>query len=189
MTQNQPISLQQTAMYFGTLMGLFWIIKFTFLPLGFTIPLLQLLFVLLTFFVPILGYLYARKFRNRYCGGSITFSRAFYCGGSITFSRAFAFTVLMYLFAALLAAVAHYIYFRYIDNGFLIDSYIGQLEAMKPTATEELKESIDQFIEGFSLISSLSPIQLTFQLISQNFLYGTLLALPTALLVMRRKKQ
>lgn len=177
MTQNQPISLQQTAMYFGTLMGLFWIIKFTFLPLGFTIPLLQLLFVLLTFFVPILGYLYARKFRNRYCGGSITFSRAF------------AFTVLMYLFAALLAAVAHYIYFRYIDNGFLIDSYIGQLEAMKPTATEELKESIDQFIEGFSLISSLSPIQLTFQLISQNFLYGTLLALTTALLVMRRKRQ
>ena len=132
---------------------------------------------MLTFFVPILGYLYARKFRNRYCGGSITFSRAF------------AFTVLMYLFAALLAAVAHYIYFRYIDNGFLIDSYIGQLEAMKPTATEELKESIDQFIEGFSLISSLSPIQLTFQLISQNFLYGTLLALPTALLVMRRKRQ
>lgn len=177
MTQNQPISLQQTAMYFGTLMGLFWIIKFAFLPLGFTIPLLQLLFVLLTFFVPILGYLYARKFRNRYCGGSITFSRAF------------AFTVLMYLFAALLAAVAHYIYFRYIDNGFLIDSYIGQLEAMKPTATEELKESIDQFIEGFSLISSLSPIQLTFQLISQNFMYGVLLALPTALLVMRRKKQ
>ena len=177
MTQNQPISLQQTAMYFGTLMGLFWIIKFTFLPLGFTIPLLQLLFVLLTFFVPILGYLYARKFRNRYCGGSITFSRAF------------AFTVLMYLFAALLAAVAHYIYFRYIDNGFLIDSYIGQLEAMKPTATEELKESSDQFIEGFSLITSLSPIQLTFQLISQNFLYGTLLALPTALLVMRRKRQ
>lgn len=177
MTQNQPISLQQTSMYFGTLMGIFWIIKFTFLPLGFTIPLLQLLFVLLTFFVPILGYLYARKFRNRYCGGSITFSRAF------------AFTVLMYLFAALLAAVAHYIYFRYIDNGFLIDSYIGQLEAMKPTATEELKESIDQFIEGFSLISSLSPIQLTFQLISQNFLYGTLLALPTALLVMRRKCQ
>ena len=153
MTQNQPISLQQTSMYFGTLMGIFWIIKFTFLPLGFTIPLLQLLFVLLTFFVPILGYLYARKFRNRYCEGTITFSRAF------------AFTVLMYLFAALLAAVAHYIYFRYIDNGFLIDSYIGQLEAMKPTA------------------------KLTFQLISQNFLYGVLLALPTALLVMRRKKQ
>ena len=177
MTQNQPISLQQTAMYFGTLMGLFWIIKFTFLPLGFTIPLLQLLFVLLTFFVPILGYLYARKFRNRYCGGSITFSRAFAC------------TVVMCLFAALWAAVAHYIYCRCINNGFLIDSYIGQLEAMKPTATEELKESIDQFIEGFSLISSLSPIQLTFQLISQNFMYGVLLALPTALLVMRRKKQ
>ncbi len=176
MTQDQPIHLQQTAMYFGTFMGLFWIIKFTFLPLGFTIPLLQFLFVLLTCFVPILGYLYTRKFRDRYSGGSITFSRAF------------AFTVLMYFFAALLAAVAHYIYFRFLDNGFLAESYIGQLEAMKPAATEELKESIDQFIEGFSLISSLSPIQLTFQLISQNFMYGVLLALPTSLLVMRKKR-
>lgn len=176
MTQDQPIHLQQTAMYFGTFMGLFWIIKFTFLPLGFTIPLLQFLFVLLTCFVPILGYLYTRKFRDRYCGGSITFSRAF------------AFTVLMYFFAALLAAVAHYIYFRFLDNGFLAESYIGQLEAMKLAATEELKESIDQFIEGFSLISSLSPIQLTFQLISQNFMYGVLLALPTSLLVMRKKR-
>ncbi len=57
MTSNKPMTLQQHAMRFGTLMGLFWILKFILLPVGFTIPLLQLLFLLLTLFVPILGYI------------------------------------------------------------------------------------------------------------------------------------
>ena len=92
MTNEQPITLQEGAMRFGTFMGVFWIIKFSFLPLGFTMPLLQLLFILLTLFVPVLGVIYARRFRNKYCGGIITFGRAYI------------FTFLLYLFAALLAA-------------------------------------------------------------------------------------
>lgn len=97
MPTDKPITLQEHAMRFGTFMGIFWIFKFIFLPLGFTIPLLQLLFVLLTLFVPVLGYIYVRKFRNTYCNGEISFFRAFL------------FTLYMYLFAALLAAVAHYV--------------------------------------------------------------------------------
>ena len=45
------------------------------LPLGFTIPLLQLLFILLTLFVPVLGYIYARRFRNKYRDGNFSFLR------------------------------------------------------------------------------------------------------------------
>ena len=60
MTNEQPITLQEGAMRFGTFMGVFWIIKFSFLPLGFTMPLLQLLFILLTLFVPVLGVIYAQ---------------------------------------------------------------------------------------------------------------------------------
>lgn len=102
MTSNKPMTLQQHAMRFGTLMGLFWILKFILLPVGFTIPLLQLLFLLLTLFVPILGYIYVRKYRERECGGELNFLQAF------------AFTSLMYLFAIVLVAMAHYIYFRFI---------------------------------------------------------------------------
>lgn len=78
MPTDKPITLQEHAMRFGTFMGIFWIFKFIFLPLGFTIPLLQLLFVLLTLFVPVLGYIYVRKFRNTYCNGEISFSVLFY---------------------------------------------------------------------------------------------------------------
>lgn len=152
MPTDKPITLQEHAMRFGTFMGIFWIFKFIFLPLGFTIPLLQLLFVLLTLFVPVLGYIYVRKFRNTYCNGEISFFRAFL------------FTLYMYLFAALLAAVAHYVYFRFIDQGFLADSYLQQLESIKASAQGEMVSSIDQLIQAFDTISSLTPLQLTFQL-------------------------
>ena len=55
MTTERPITLQEYAMRFGTYMGLFWIFKFIFLPIGFSIPLLQLLFILMTLFVPVLA--------------------------------------------------------------------------------------------------------------------------------------
>ena len=177
MPTDKPITLQEHAMRFGTFMGIFWIFKFIFLPLGFTIPLLQLLFVLLTLFVPVLGYIYVRKFSNTYCNGEISFFRAFL------------FTLYMYLFAALLAAVAHYVYFRFIDQGFLADSYLQQLESIKASAQGEMVSSIDQLIQAFDTISSLTPLQLTFQLIFQNIFYGILLAIPTGLVAMKQKKR
>ncbi len=175
--EDKPKTLQQPAMHFGTFMGLFWIIKFTFLPLGFRIPLLQLFFILMTCFVPILGYIYVRKYRDKYCDGELSFMRGF------------TFTISMYFFAALLSAVGHYIYFQFIDQGFIMSTYMGQLEEIKSSITGELELSIDQLIESLETISSLSPLQLTMQLISQNIFYGTLMAIPTALLAMKRKKQ
>lgn len=100
MTNYKP-TLQECAMRYGTGMGLLWAFKFMLFPLGLRIPFLQLLFIVLTIGVPFLGYIFAKKFRERHCGGSITFSRAFL------------FTTFMYMFASLFVAVVHYIYFRY----------------------------------------------------------------------------
>ena len=54
--------------------------------------------------------------------------------------------------------------------------------------TEEMKESVRQLTDALGVISSLSPLEMALQLLSQNFFYGVLLALPTALLTMKRKK-
>ncbi len=176
MITDRPVSIQEQAMRFGTYMGVFWIIKFIFLPLGFSFPLLQLCFVLCTLFVPVLGYLYTRKFRNT-C-----------CGGTVSFSRAFLFTVCMYIFAAMLTAVAHYIYFQFIDQGFLMDMYRQQLNETMQMVQGDLANSMEQIMIAFDTVAALTPIQLTFQLISQNVFYGIVLSLPTALLTMRYKK-
>ena len=42
--------------------------------------------------------------------------------------------------------------------------------------------------EAFMALGNLTPIELTMQLISQNVLYGSFLAIPTALFVMKKKK-
>ena len=176
MTTERPITLQEYAMRFGTYMGIFWIIKFIFLPAGFTVPILQLLFLMLTCFVPVLGIIYARRYRQ------------LYCGGYMTFGKAFAFTVSMYLFASLLTAAAHYIYFRFIDEGYLVNTYIDRLEMLEASGTEEMKTYISQLADMLGVVSSLSPLEITFQLLSQNFFYGLLMALPTALFAMKYKR-
>ena len=175
MTTEQTKSLQEHAMRFGTAMGIFWIFKFIFLPLGFTVPFLQLLFIILTCCVPFLGYRYARTFRDKYCGGKITFIRAY------------TFIIFMYLFAAVLTSAGHFIYFNFIDNGFITDNYLSQLDVLKSGVTGDMETSVNDLIETFNMIADMSPLQLTLQLIFQNIFYGSLMALPTALFVMKHK--
>ena len=94
------------------------------------------------------------------------------------------------MFAALFATIAHYIYFRYMDNGLIVGTYQDMLAQMSAIAsTEEMKASLDQFQQALDIISSLSPLDISIQLITQNIFYCTLLAIPTALLVKRKGPQ
>ena len=163
-------------MRYGTLMGIFWTLKFVFFPLGMQTPLFLMAFFLLTLIVPVVGFFFARQYRDRECGGVINFSRAFL------------FTSFMYLFATLFATIAHYIYFQYMDHGLIVNTYQGMLDQMGAVATSDMKASLDQFQQALDIIASLSPVEICIQLITQNFFYCTLIALPTALLVMRKPK-
>ena len=169
-------NFQEDAMRYGTLMGIFWTLKFVFFPLGMQTPLFLMAFFLLTLIVPVVGFFFARQYRDRECGGVINFSRAFL------------FTSFMYLFATLFATIAHYIYFQYMDHGLIVNTYQGMLDQMGAVATSDMKASLDQFQQALDIIASLSPVEICIQLITQNVFYCTLIALPTALLVMRKPK-
>lgn len=174
---NRPITLQEAAMRFGTFMGFFWIIKFSFIPLGFSVPLLHLLFILLTLFVPVLGYIYTKKYRDMYSEGRLTFGQGFL------------FSLFMYIAAIMLAFLAHYTYFRYLDNGFLVNIYQEQLNATKELAQGEMISLMEQSIRIFDEIASWTPLQKTFWMAWQNIFYCTPLAVITGLLTMKRNKQ
>lgn len=174
MTENRNY-LQKYAMHFGTYMGMYWILKFILFPLGFTIPFLLFLFMCLTLAVPFLGYHYAKMYRNKICGGTIGFAHA--C----------LFTLFMYMFASLLVAVAHYIYFQFIDHGFIINSYI-QLWDELMTNTPALIENKEVIKETIDTARSLTSINITMQLLSWDVFLGSILAIPTALMVMKKAK-
>lgn len=176
MTDKKP-TLQESAMRYGTLMGIFWTLKFVLFPAGMGMPVLLMAFFLLTLIVPVAGFFFVRQYRDRECEGVLNFSRAFL------------FTSFMYMFAALFTAVAHYIYFRYIDHGMIIATYQDMLSTMDQVATDGMKESIDQLQQALDAIATLSPLEITVQLLTQNIFNCTMLAIPTALLVMRKKKK
>ena len=176
MTENES-TLQEYAMRYGTAMGIFWACKFVLFPLGMSMPLLLIFFFILTLSVPILGYLFVRKYREQQCEGVLNFSRAYI------------FTIFMYMFASLFVAVIHYLYFRYMDNGMIVNTYQGMIDQMNAVATGDMKESLEQFRTALDVVSSLTPLEITLQLLTQNVFYCTILAIPTGLLVMRNKKK
>lgn len=172
---EKKINLQWCAMHFGTYMGIYWIAKFILFPTGLNHSTLLLLFIVLTIAVPFVGYRYARSFRDNVCGGTISFSRSWL------------FLFFMYLFAALLTAVAHYIYFRFFDNGLFSDTYIANIESLK--AVPAFAEAMDQSsIEAtIETIRSLTPIKMTMQWFTNNMFWGSILALITSLFVAKKK--
>lgn len=170
MTENRNY-LQKYAMHFGTYMGVYWILKFILFPLAMHIPFLSILFIILTLAVPFIGYYYAKMYRNKICGGSIEFSHAVL------------FTMFMYMFASLLLAVAYYIYFQFIDHGATINAIIKELR--KFIKLNENEEVINGMIDS---LKSWSPINITMQQLSLNVIWGSILAIPTGLLVMKKAK-
>ena len=166
--------LRRHAMLLGTYMGVFWIVKFALFPMGVRTSFLMLLFVVLTCCVPFMGYRYLRLFRDQACGGVIGFGRAWW------------FTVLMYLFASLLTAAGHYVYFAFIDGGRLVVA----LQEMWQEAVEQDLPGVALYAEtmeaSFEQIGQLSPIDIVVQLFCQNMYFCIFLAIPTALLAMRR---
>lgn len=161
-------------MHFGTYMGIYWIAKFTLFPLGFTNPFFKFLFIGLTLGVPFMGYRYARMYRDKACEGEMSFLSAWL------------FMIFMYMFAALLTAVAHYIYFRFIDNGFIAEQMTANIELF-PTELPNMKEFVDLMNATIETMNRMSPIELTMQLLSSNFLACSFLSLITAPFLVRRK--
>ena len=73
-------------------------------------------------------------------------------------------------------------------NVMIVNTYQGMLDQMSAVATDDMKVSLDQFQQALDIISGLSALDISLQLISQNIFYCTLIALPTALLVKRNNK-
>lgn len=161
-------------MHFGTYMGIFWIAKFAFLPLGLTSPFLLFIFVGLTIMVPVMGYRFTKLFRDKICGETITFMQAF------------VFQVFMYMFASLLTAAGHYIYFRFIDKGYIVQ-VCRDFIANVPAEQLSMNPYLELFKSNLDFMETQTAIELTMQHFTTNVLYCSLIALVTALFVIRKK--
>lgn len=169
-------------MNFGAVVGVYYIGKFCFFPLSLHSTMAALLFLGLTLVVPFLIYRLAKRYRD------------FYCEGRIEFSRAFAFSMLTMALGSLLAAAAHYIYFAFIDGGAMIGALqdslaqlqevdLSALDGANTDAVVQFNQYIEVMRQTVGQLQSMSPIDITMGMLSNNVSWSVILSLPIALIV------
>ena len=166
--------VQRYAMQFGAYMGAFWIAKFMLFPLGLTSPLLLLLFMACTLCVPFISYYFLMKFRDGVCGGCISFSKAWI------------FNEFVYLYAAILTALGHYVYFQFVDNGYILNTYESVVSEFAKADIAGTEAYVQQIETALEVMRSFKPIEIAMQLMSNNVMVGGLLGVPLALFAMRK---
>lgn len=164
---------------YGAVVGALWIISFACFIGGLHYPLLSnfsLLIGLASLFVT--GAL-IRKF-----------SRTVF---PVKFSQAAWMTIQIYMYASLLMAAAQFIYFRFLDNGFLVSTYETLFQS------PEYQQLLQQLLPGISnqtqaidevigMLYTITPIQLTFNFLIYNVFLGFILAIPTGYFASRKNK-
>ena len=156
------------AMSYGFSLGIFWIVKYIFYMFSMRFSYLVVIYWEMSLVVPYLAYLLTKRYRED-------------LGGVISFSQAWRFGVLIYLFAAMLVSVMHYVFYRFVAPPDFLSS-----------AVEQTIASLKQMQVDSKVISSIesmnfSPIHMALQGILNNIFYGIILSLPVAALVCRRK--
>ena len=106
--------------------------------------------------------------------------------GVISFGRGWAYSILVFFYAAILLAVAQYVYFAYMDQGYLLSKFSTALsspESQQMIRQYGLQQAMD---DGMKMMQEMRPIDYALNVLTVNISLGIILGVPIAAL-MRRK--
>ena len=161
----------------GAYLGLIWVVAFAFFILQYSEPSLGMVNVFISVLSLFFAYSRLVKFRKQICDDTIGFAGAY------------VHVLFMFFYAALIMGLAQYIYFKFIDNGFLLNSYSNVMlsdefkEASKASGLSE-----DNINEVLGQLAKARPVDLVINILSMNVFGSFFLSIPMALFAMKRKK-
>lgn len=176
MTAPEYVQLKAYARQDGFFLALLWIASFACYIMGITNGLLGMVAMMLAVMTPFFVAGRLRKFRDE--------GRE----GVISFRRSYAYTVFVFFYGAVLLAVAQFVYFAYLDNGYLLSTY------SKIVSSSEGKELIKQYgmsqmvNDSLSEMASLRPIDFALNILTVNIIIGFVLGVPIGLVMQRARK-
>ena len=106
--------------------------------------------------------------------------------GVISFGRSYAYTIFVFFYGAVLLAVVHYLYFAYMDNGYLVNSFA------KMMSTDESKMVLEQYgmtqmiDESLAEMAATRPIDYALNILTINISLGFILGVPIGLIMQRK---
>ena len=95
--------------------------------------------------------------------------------GTISFRRALGYSLYCFFYASLLFAAAQFIYFRFLDHGVFFGNITTALQAIEPIYQQNGVDTT-ALHSSLSALMALSPIELSFLFMMQNFIVGGLLS-------------
>lgn len=177
MTPAEYIQLKAFARIDGALLAVMWIASFACYVVGTASPMLMLGGMLIAVCSPLFAASRLRKFRDG--------ARE----GIISFGRGYAYTILVFFYAALLFAIAQFVYFQFIDNGYLMSRMTEMMNSAQNQQVIQaygLKETLD---ESLKLMAETRPIDYALNYLTLNIMLGMVLGLPIAAVMKRVRSQ
>ena len=151
-----------------------WVASFTCYVAGISNPLYSILAVVLMVATPFFVCRRLAHFRD--------YGR----DGVISLRRGWAYAVFVFFYAAVLLALAQYLYFAYIDRGYLLQTFTGIV------SSPEAKQLLEQYglqqtmTENLAMMEQMRPIDYAINVLTANILMGIVLGLPIAALMQRK---
>ena len=173
MTPEEYVQLKAFARVDGAFLSLLWILSFAFYLIGISNPMYSMAALLLMIVTPFFVGRRLCRFRDE--------DRQ----GIISFGRSWAYSILVFFYAAILLAVVQYIYFAYMDQGYLLAKFSSIMTA--PENQEMIRQyGMQQAInDSLKMMEQMRPIDYALNVLTMNILLGIFLGLPIAALTRR----
>lgn len=173
MTAPEYIQLKAFARQDGALLALLWMATFLLYIIGVQNQMLGLAAVLLMVYTPIFVGERLGKFRD--------YGRE----GLISFRRAYAYTIFVFFYGGVLFAIAQYLYFAFLDNGYLLSQF------SKMVSSDEAQNMLQQYgmtemmNESLEEMANIRPIDYALNMLTVNISLGFVLGVPISLIMQR----
>ena len=173
MTAPEYMQLKAYARQDGFFLALLWTASFACYILGISNQMLGMLAIGLAVMTPFFVAGRLRKFRDE--------GRE----GLISFGRSYAYTIFVFFYGAVLLAVVQFLYFAYVDNGYLLGAFSRMI------TSEEGKEIISQYgmtqmmEDSLAEMAQIRPIDYALNILTVNIIIGFIFGLPICLVIQR----
>ena len=174
MTPAEYIQLKAFARQDGALLALLWVVTFSLYIIGVSNQLLGMAAILLMIYTPFFVGERLGKYRD--------YGRE----GLISFRRGYAYTVFVFFYGGILFAIAQYLYFAYMDNGFLLSQFSKMITSDEAQQVLKQYGMIQMADESLQEMASIRPIDYALNMLTVNIALGFILGIPISLVMQRR---
>jgi hypothetical protein len=175
-TEKDILQFKAFARQDGALLALLWVCAFLLYIVGLSNSMLALAALMLVCYTPLFVGKRVGKYRDTVLDGVISYRRAY------------GYTVLMFYYGSILFAVAQYVYFAFLDQGFLLSRFTDMVSSDEGRQVLQRYGMVETMDESLRQMALTRPIDFALNMLIANVAAGLVLGIPVASIRARRVK-